>query len=133
MRAALRSNEAGQAVFRIIAGFGPAGCQAATLIVKYDFDLTRAALELGLARGCEACATGGRAESRRACRACWSTLRQRVHRLLDRVHEQLGDAAPVATHRRPKIFYGADRLRAEGGATLYDRVSESLEVAGPED
>ena len=142
MRTALRSNEAAQGIFRLIAAFGAAGCEAALLLVRFDFDITRAALQLGLARGCEGCASGRRRDQRRGCEACVASLRQRVHRVQDRANAMLGDAAPVTRHVRARVFYGADVhhesssnkcVQGSGSSTLYDRTAGSLETGDPEE
>lgn len=132
MRTALRSNEAAQGLFRLIAAFGQGGYRAALLLVEYDFDITRAALEMGLADGCAECATGSRKNARRGCDTCLARLRQRVHRLEDRAHAMLGDRAPVTRHVRATVVFGADRY-AEGRSTLYERTPGSMETGDPEE
>lgn len=128
MRVALRSNEAGQAIFRLIAGFGAGGYQAALLLVQADFDINRAALSLGLGSGCQECETA----RKRACDACSATLRQRVHRVQDRAQAMLGASAPATRHVRAKVRYGADRVRADGRMTVYDTAGEVDEFHGTE-
>lgn len=151
MRTALRSNEAAQGLFKLIAAFGAGGYRAAVLLVQYDFDITRAALEMGLSDGCEECAAGRRKDVRRGCETCLARLRQRVHRMEDRAHSMLGDRAPVTRHVRARVIYGADRLRdgstsgrgRSTGGTIYDRTpgvyggadesGDPEEFGGPED
>lgn len=121
VRTALRANEGAQAIFRLITSFGEAGYEAAILLVQFDFDITRAALALGLRRGCRKCERARTAEARRGCDTCVAGLRQRVHRVQDRVHGMLGDATPTTRYKRPVVMYGADR-EGESGETIYDRV-----------
>lgn len=134
MRTALRSNEAAQGLFRLIAAFGSGGYRAAILLVRYDFDITRAALEMGLADGCEACGEGRRKDARRGCETCLARLRMRVHRMEDRAVAMLGDAAPVTRHRRTRVVYGADRGSLHNtGQTVYETTAGSLETGDPEE
>jgi hypothetical protein len=121
VRTALRANEGAQAIFRLITSFGESGYEAALLLVRFDFDITRAALSFGLSRGCKACEKARTSEARRGCDKCVSGLRQRVHRVQDRVHGMLGDSMPTTRSRRPVIRFGADR-EGESGEKLYDRV-----------
>ena len=141
MRTALRSNEAAQGIFRLIAAFGASGYEAAVLLVTFEFDITRAALHMGLARGCEECAAGPRRDVRRGCDRCVANLRQRIHRVQDRAQAMLGDRMPATRHVRTRVVYGADRSsgimsqseRSSGGVTLYDRTAGSLETGDPEE
>ena len=128
----MRINEAGQALFRMLAAMGPTAFETAELLRTYEWDITRAALAHGLGRKCAACAGRARAamrdqEARRGCNGCVAAMRQRVHRLQDRVAWMLGDAAPVSRHRRPVVVYGADRTHAErdgrGTSSIYQRAA----------
>jgi len=131
MRTALRSNEAAQGLFKLIAAFGAGGYRAALLLVEYDFDITRAALEMGLADGCRECAMGSRRNARRGCDTCLARLRQRVHRLEDRAHSMLGERMPVTRHVRATVHYGADRVTSDGTSTRYERTAGVLETGDP--
>ena len=134
MRTALRSNEAAQGIFKLIAAFGAAGYEAAVLLVRFEFDITRAALSIGLARGCRECAAGRRRDARRGCEACVASLRQRVHRVQDRAVAMLGDAAPATRHRRTRVVYGADRgALHNNGQTVYETTAGVLESGDPDE
>ena len=134
MRTALRSNEAAQGIFKLIAALGAAGYEAALLLVRFEFDITRAALQLGLARGCGECAAGRRRDARRGCEACVASLRQRVHRVQDRAVAMLGEAAPATRHRRTRVVYGADRHSCIGsGQSVYETTAGSLETGDPDE
>lgn len=115
-RNALRGNDVGQALFRVIAAFGASGYETAVLLVKYRFDITRAALHLGLARGCRRCETETKSDPLRGCETCVASLRMRVHRVQDRVQGILGDATPTSRGRRPKVVFNADRSEDDGGS-----------------
>ena len=127
VRTALRANEGAQAIFRLITSFGESGYEAALLLVRFEFDITRAALCFGLSRGCKACEKARASEAKRGCDKCVAGLRQRVHRVQDRVSGMLGDSTPTTRHRRPILRFGADR-DVEGGERIYDRVA----AEGPE-
>jgi hypothetical protein len=116
----LRANEGAQAIFRLITSFGESGYEAALLLVRFDFDITRAALCFGLSRGCKACERARASEAKRGCDKCVAGLRQRVHRVQDRVSGMLGDATPTTRHRRPVVMFGADR-EGNAGETIYER------------
>ena len=132
MRTALRSNEAAQGLFKLIAAFGDVGYQAAVLLVKNEFDLTRAALELGITEFCEKCAIGATPNQLRGCPVHTARLRQRVHRLEERVQAMLGERMPVTRHVRATVVYGADRV-SDGRSTLYETMAGSLETGDPTD
>lgn len=119
VRTALRANEAAQALFRLIVSFGATGYEAAVLLVQFQFDFTRAALQLGLHTGCRACRVSKSRDSLRGCDRCVALLRQRVHRAQDRMQGLLGERTPTTRHRRPAIRYGASGS-AEGRQSLYE-------------
>ncbi len=129
VRVALRVNEAGQGLFRLIQHLGPTAYQTAVLLADHEFDITRAALTYGLRKQCPRCATPIKQEALRGCNACVTAMRQRVHRLQDRVQHVLLDKTPGTRHRRPVVMFGADRARFQDGETVYDRASASDEVA----
>lgn len=122
LRSGLRVNAAGQGLFRLLAYLGQTAYDTAILLTAHEFDITRAALAYGLARRCPRCAKAKGQEALRGCNGCVATIRQRVHRMQDRVEEKLGGSAPRTRHRRPTLMFGADR-EVEGRTNVYDRVA----------
>jgi len=113
IRTALRINEAGQALFRMLVTMGPKAFETADLLARFQYDITRAALMYGLQRKCEGCAAEDEAESIRGCNACVAAMRQRVHRLQERLETLLGGATPTMRHRKGRVVFGADRDMGE--------------------
>ena len=120
-RTSLRLSVEAQTFFKLLAISGAAAHQTATLLVQYNYDITRVALHLGLAERCKKCSNGKDGEGCRGCRRHLCMVRQRVKRAVDRMMT-LVPALHVPLRRRPAVHYGADRS-ADQGTTLYDRTS----------
>lgn len=119
-------------MFKLIVSLGAGAFRTASLLVDNEYDISRSALAIGLAEGCEDCFAGPRKYAKRGCDRHLAWMRQRVHRMEDRVLAMLGDRAPATRHVRATVVFGADR-QAEGRSTLYERTPGSMETGDPEE
>jgi hypothetical protein len=125
IRTPARLSPEAKVVIRMIAAFGPTAADTASLLVRFSFDTTRVALMIGLRDGCPGCSSTRTGEALRGCDRHTALVRQRIHRLQERLLGILGLLCPTSRRRRPVVHFGADRLplgsRSGGaGLRLYD-------------